>query len=54
MREVADYVRGDEHPELRYLFGAYHVSRWADLANEALPRARETFATLRLSLPGHS
>ncbi len=51
MREVADYVRSDEHPELRYLFGAHHVSKWADLANEAVPRAREAFATLRLSLP---
>ena len=51
MREVADYVSGDEHPELLDLFTRYSVSRWQDLASRALPRARETFATLRVSLP---
>ena len=51
MREAADYVRSDDHPELQTLFALASVSRWEDLAGQALPRARETFATLRLSLP---
>ena len=51
LREVADYVRGDEHPELLDLFTRYGVSEWEDLAGRALPRARETFAALAESLP---
>ena len=51
MREVADYVRGDEHPEVLDLFTRYGVSEWEDLAGRALPRARATFAALEESLP---
>lgn len=51
LREVADYVRGDEHPELLALFTQYGVSAWEDLAGEALPIARETFAALQETLP---
>ena len=51
MREVADYVRGDEHPELLAVFARYGVSEWEALAGRALPRARQTFAALQESLP---
>ena len=51
MREVADYVRGDEHPELLAVFARYGVTGWEDLAGAALPLARDTFAALEESLP---
>ena len=51
LREVADYVRGDEHPELLAVFARYRVTGWEDLADRILPRARETFAALEESLP---
>ena len=51
MREVADYVRGDEHSEVLDLFTRYRVSEWEDLAGRALPLARATFAALEESPP---
>ena len=51
IREVADYVRGDEHPELLAVFARYGVSGWENMANRALLRARDTFAALEESLP---
>ena len=51
MREVADYVRGDEHPEMLDLFTRYRVSGWENMAGHALPLARETFAALEESPP---
>ena len=51
MREVADYVRGDDHPEVRALLAYYRVSDWEGLANLALSRAREIIAALEESRP---
>ena len=51
MREVADYVRGDEHPEVQGLFRYHRVSGWEGLAGDALPLARATFAALEEALP---
>ena len=51
MREVADYVRGDEHPELLAMFALQRVSGWEHMAGRALPRARAMFAALEESLP---
>ena len=51
MREVADYVRGDDHPEVQRLFGKHRVSGWEGLAGDALPLARATFAALEEALP---
>ena len=53
MREVADYIRGNEHPEVLRLFSRYQVSSWQELAARALPRARATFAALQQSLPAN-
>lgn len=54
MREVADYVRGDEHSEVRDLFAGYGVPGWEGLAGHALPRARETFAAMQETLADNS
>ena len=50
-REVADYVRDDEHPEVQRLFARHSVSGWEGLAGVALPLARATFAALEEALP---
>ena len=46
-REIADYVRGDAHPEAQKLFVLYGVSDWRELAQVSLIRAREVFAALQ-------
>ena len=51
MREVADYVRGDDHPEVRALLAYHGVSDWEGLADRASTLAREIIAILRESLP---
>ena len=51
MREVADYVRDDEHPEVQRLFTPHCVSEWEGLTGRALPLARATFAALEEALP---
>ena len=53
MREVADYVRGAEHPEFRDLLTYHGVSSWQELAARALTIARATFAALQQSLPAN-
>ena len=51
MREVADYVYGDDHPEFLALLAEHGVSGWEGLANHALELARETIAVLDQSRP---
>ena len=49
-REVADYVRDSLHPEAQGVFMKQGVSRWRELAQVSLLRARDVFAVLQ-SLP---
>ena len=49
MREVADYVCGDDHPEFRALLAYHRVADWEGLANIALALARETIAAIEES-----
>ena len=51
MREVADYVCGDDHPEVQALLAYHRVSDWEGLANIALELARETIAAIDESRP---
>ena len=51
MREVADYVCGNDHPEFLALLAKHGVSDWEGLANIALTLARETIAALEESRP---
>ena len=51
MREVADYVCGNDHPEVLALLAKHGVSDWEGLANIALELARETIAALEESRP---
>ena len=53
MREVADYVRGDDHPEVRALPAYHGASDWEGLAARASTLAREIIAILRESLPAN-
>ena len=53
MREVADYVRDDDHPEVQALFRLHGVSGWQGLADIALARSREIIAALHQPLPAH-
>jgi hypothetical protein len=47
MREVADYVRDSEHPEVRSTFANAGASDWSELAAEALLVARDLLPLLR-------
>ena len=53
MREVADYVRDDDHPEVQALFRLHGVSGWQALADIALARSREIIAALHHPLPAN-
>ena len=51
MREVADYVYSDDHPEVLALMAYHRVSDWESLANIAIALARETIAALEEPRP---
>ena len=53
MREVADYVRDDDHPEVQALFLRHGVSGWQGLADIALALARDITAALQHPLPAN-
>ena len=47
MREKADYVRDQAHPEIQQLFADHNARDWADLADQALRIARDLLPLLR-------
>ena len=46
-REIADYVRGDAHPEAQAMFSLHGVSDWRELARVSLRHARDVLAALQ-------
>ncbi len=48
MREVADYLCGDAHPETQHVFARERASDWRALANLALQIARDLLPVLRV------
>ena len=47
MREIADYIRDPDHPEVRTIFRQESVSDWHGLATQALNLARDILPTLQ-------
>ena len=53
MREAADYVRDDDHPEVQALFLLHGVSGWQGLADIALALARDITTALQQPFPAN-
>ena len=47
MREVADYIRDSDHPEVQSIFRRESVGDWQELAEQALNLARDILPTLQ-------
>lgn len=47
MREIADYIRDPDHPEVQSIFRRESVGDWQGLAEQALNLARDILPTLQ-------
>ena len=47
MREIADYIRDPDHPEVQTMFRRESVGDWQGLAEQALNLARDILPTLQ-------